>query len=64
MRSVRGHRIAIVFQEPGSSLNPVLTVGHQIAEVIERHTELRGAAVEDRVIELLGRSESRRRAAL
>jgi peptide/nickel transport system ATP-binding protein len=54
MRAVRGHRVAMVFQEPGSSLNPVLTVGRQIAEVIERHTDLRGAAVKRRVLELLG----------
>jgi len=55
MRAVRGRRVAIVFQEPANSLNPVLTVGHQIAEVIRRHTSLRGGALRARVLELLDR---------
>ena len=42
MRSVRGRRLSIIFQEPSTSLNPVMTVGHQILEVIERHTVFRG----------------------
>jgi len=42
MRGVRGARIGMIFQEPMLSLNPVLTVGAQIVEVLERHTELRG----------------------
>jgi peptide/nickel transport system ATP-binding protein len=42
MRSVRGRRMSIIFQEPSTSLNPVMTVGKQIIEVIERHTDLRG----------------------
>ena len=37
MRTVRGRRLAMIFQEPASALNPVLTVGRQIEEVIERH---------------------------
>jgi peptide/nickel transport system ATP-binding protein len=37
MRSVRGRRIAMIFQEPSTALNPVLSVGRQITEVIERH---------------------------
>jgi peptide/nickel transport system ATP-binding protein len=53
MRNVRGARVAIIFQEPATSLNPVLTVGRQIGEAIERHTSLRGAALEGRVLELL-----------
>jgi len=53
MRNVRGERIAMIFQEPGSSLNPVMTIGHQIAEVLERHTRLRGTAAEKRAVELL-----------
>ncbi|MFA7242976.1 MAG: ABC transporter ATP-binding protein [Sulfuricellaceae bacterium] len=53
MRAVRGKRIAMIFQEPMTSLNPVLTVGQQIAETLERHTTLRGAAMQRRVIELL-----------
>jgi peptide/nickel transport system ATP-binding protein len=53
MREVRGKRIGMIFQEPGTSLNPVLTVGTQIGEVIRRHTPLRGARVRDRCVELL-----------
>ncbi len=37
MRAVRGKRVAMIFQEPATALNPVLTVGHQIEEVIRRH---------------------------
>ena len=53
MRAVRGRRAAMIFQEPATALNPVLTVGRQVAEVIERHTSLRGAAVRKRALELL-----------
>jgi len=53
MRTVRGRRIAMIFQEPATSLNPVLTVGTQIREVLERHTELHGAQLEERVHSLL-----------
>jgi peptide/nickel transport system ATP-binding protein len=53
MRAVRGRRAAMIFQEPSTALNPVLTVGRQVAEVIERHTGLRGAAVRRRTLELL-----------
>ena len=53
MRSVRGRRIAIIFQEPATSLNPVLTVGRQIGEVLERHLGLSGAPARQRAIELL-----------
>jgi peptide/nickel transport system ATP-binding protein len=38
MRAVRGKRVAMIFQEPSTALNPVLTVGRQITEVIERHS--------------------------
>jgi peptide/nickel transport system ATP-binding protein len=55
MRDIRGHRISIIFQEPSTSLNPVMTVGRQIAEVIERHTPLRGAAAEAKAIDWLKR---------
>jgi peptide/nickel transport system ATP-binding protein len=53
MRSVRGKRIAMIFQEPGTSLNPVMTVAAQIVEVLERHTDLRGEAARGRALELL-----------
>jgi peptide/nickel transport system ATP-binding protein len=64
MREVRGRRIGMIFQEPGSSLNPVLTVGTQIAEVLERHVGLRGDATRTRVLQLLdavGIPDARRR---
>ncbi|MBS0335324.1 MAG: dipeptide ABC transporter ATP-binding protein [Proteobacteria bacterium] len=53
MRAVRGRRIAMIFQEPSTSLNPVLTVGRQIVEVIERHTDVSGDAARAKVLELL-----------
>ena len=53
LRDVRGRDVAYVFQEPMTSLNPVLTVGRQIAEVLRRHQGLRGAAVRRRAVELL-----------
>src|SRR3990172_5487219 len=53
MRDMRGRRVAMIFQEPMLSLNPVMTVGAQIAETLERHTGLAGAALAARVIELL-----------
>ena len=66
MRDLRGHRMAMIFQEPGLSLNPVMTVGEQVAESVRRHTALRGAAVDARVLELLDAvrmPDARRRAA-
>ncbi len=44
MREVRGGELAMIFQEPATSLNPVLTVGFQIIEVLNRHRQLHGAA--------------------
>ncbi|HWA36429.1 MAG TPA: dipeptide ABC transporter ATP-binding protein [Burkholderiales bacterium] len=52
MRAVRGKRVAMIFQEPATALNPVLTVGRQIAEVIERHAPAQGN-VRGKVVELL-----------
>jgi len=53
MRSIRGNRVAMIFQEPMTSLNPVLTVGVQIGEVLEKHKGLRGEATKKRIVELL-----------
>lgn len=53
LRQIRGNRIAMVFQEPMTSLNPLHTVGRQIAEVLALHKGLRGKAARARVLELL-----------
>jgi peptide/nickel transport system ATP-binding protein len=53
MRDVRGREMAMIFQEPATSLNPVLSVGQQIVEVLERHAALRGAAARRRSLELV-----------
>jgi oligopeptide/dipeptide ABC transporter ATP-binding protein len=54
MRQVRGGDIGMVFQEPMTSLNPVLTIGRQITETIEQHRRIDAAASRRRAIELLG----------
>jgi peptide/nickel transport system ATP-binding protein len=53
MRGIRSKEIAIIFQEPMTSLNPVYTVGHQIAEVIRLHEHLNRRDALDRTIEML-----------
>ena len=53
MRRIRGNDIAMVFQEPMTSLNPVLTIGRQITESLELHQDLRGRAARERAVELL-----------
>jgi peptide/nickel transport system ATP-binding protein len=55
MRAIRGGRIGMIFQEPSTSLNPVLRVGDQIVEAIETHTALRGAAARAKAIDWLKR---------
>jgi oligopeptide/dipeptide ABC transporter ATP-binding protein len=54
MREVRGGDIGMVFQEPMTSLNPVLTIGRQITETVEQHRQSDRAAAHKRAIELLG----------
>lgn len=53
MRSVRGNRIAMVFQEPMTSLNPLHTIGKQINEVLQIHKGLKAKAATARTLELL-----------
>ena len=53
MRSIRGGKIAMIFQEPMTSLNPVLTIGRQLTEMLELHLNMDGQAVRERAIELL-----------
>ena len=53
MRAIRGNKIAMIFQDPMTSFNPVLTIGRQIGEVLELHEGLRPAQARGRAIELL-----------
>ena len=64
MRSIRGNRIAMIFQEPMTSLNPVLTVGRQISEALEIHRGLSNQdAIEEaiRLLKLVGIPDAERR---
>src|SRR5262249_20127103 len=54
MQHVRGREIAMVFQEPMTSLNPVLTIGRQLTEGLEIHLKMSPAEARRRSIELLG----------
>jgi peptide/nickel transport system ATP-binding protein len=53
VRDIRGREIAIVFQDPMTSLNPVLTIGLQLGEALERHLNMTQAAAKKRAVELL-----------
>jgi len=53
MRAIRGNRISMIFQEPMTSLNPVMTVGRQISESVALHQQLPRRAALDRAIEML-----------
>jgi len=53
MRHIRGNRIAMVFQEPMTSLNPVLTIGRQLTETLELHQNMNKSEAKDRSVELL-----------
>lgn len=64
LESVRGSRIAMIFQDPSSSLNPVLRIGRQIAEALWVHRGLGGGAAKAealRLIDMVGIPDSRRR---
>jgi oligopeptide/dipeptide ABC transporter ATP-binding protein len=66
LRQLRGARIAMIFQDPMSSLNPYLKVGEQLAEVCQLHLGFTRQRAQERAIELLGRvqiPDARRRAA-
>ena len=56
MRGIRGAAISMIFQEPMTALNPLYTVGNQIAEVLELHEALRPNAARARAIELLAKT--------
>jgi peptide/nickel transport system ATP-binding protein len=53
LRKIRGRKISFVFQEPMTSLNPVLRVGHQLEEVLREHMDLSRGAARARAVELL-----------
>jgi peptide/nickel transport system ATP-binding protein len=64
MRSIRGNEISMIFQEPMTSLNPVLTVGRQIGETLRLHQGMSAQQAEERAIDMLnlvGIPEARRR---
>jgi peptide/nickel transport system ATP-binding protein len=64
MRDIRGNEISMIFQEPMTSLNPVLTIGRQLGETLRLHQGLDRQAAEDRSIEMLnlvGIPEAQRR---
>src|ERR1700722_1615181 len=65
MRDMRGSRIAMIFQEPMTALNPLLTIGRQIVEMVILHDKVPRRAARDRAVEMLQRvrlSEPERRA--
>ncbi len=55
LRAIRGGKIAYVFQEPATSLNPVLTIGEQVEETIQLHTGARGVGATQAAVEWLTR---------
>lgn len=57
MQNVRGRRIAMIFQDPGASLNPLFTVGQQIEMVMQRHQRASKQEMRERAVEMLGMVE-------
>ncbi|MCA3580291.1 MAG: ABC transporter ATP-binding protein, partial [Bradyrhizobium sp.] len=55
MRAIRGKRIAMIFQEPMSALDPVFTVGHQIAETLRVHSDVSYEEARTKTLEMLRR---------
>ncbi len=55
MRKIRGHQIAMIFQDPMTSLNPVLTIGEQISEAVRLHLGYNKKDARDKTIEMLGK---------
>ena len=53
MRTIRGNKISIIFQDPMTSLNPTYTIGHQLEEAILLHTSRNRQQAEERAIEML-----------
>ena len=53
MRRIRGHKIAMIFQDPMTSLNPVLTIGRQVSEALELHLAMTPTQARQRTVELL-----------
>src|SRR6516162_5642673 len=53
MRDIRGNEISMIFQEPMTSLNPVLTIGHQIAEALRLHQDLSKSVAAEKAVEML-----------
>src|SRR5690348_18078736 len=53
MRDIRGNEISMIFQEPMTSLNPVMTIGHQISETVRLHEDLSKSAAMEKAVEML-----------
>ena len=53
LRSIRGNRISMIFQEPMTSLNPVFSIGYQVAETVLEHENVSVKEAEDRAVEML-----------
>ena len=53
LNTIRGRRIAMIFQSPASHLDPLMRIGDQVAETLHKHTDLKGRAIRDEVLRLL-----------